>query len=153
MKTLELKIPPALLMLVFMAAMWLIDYVLPMFKLNWDWREWVARVLFLAAITCIVSGIVSFKKARTTVNPTQPEKTTSVVTTGIYQLTRNPMYLGFFIMILALAIKLANPITWVLLPLFVIYMNQFQIKPEERALTEIFGNNYLQYQQSVRRWI
>lgn len=150
---LELKLPPAFLVLIFMLAMWGLDHLLPQLKLSWELHEWVSRLIFLVAITCIVSGVVSFKRARTTVNPTQPEKATSVVTTGIYRLTRNPMYLGFLIMILAMAVKLANPITWVMMPLFIIYMNQFQIKPEERALSELFGDEYIQYRKKVRRWI
>ena len=153
MKALELKIPPALLMLIFGFLMWAIDQLLPMYKQVWTWHEWAARSVFLLALFFIVSGIVSFNKARTTVDPTQPQKASSVVTSGIYRLSRNPMYLGFLLMLLAFVFKLANPVTVVMLPLFIGYMNQFQIKPEERALTQLFGVEYVNYQQKVRRWL
>jgi protein-S-isoprenylcysteine O-methyltransferase Ste14 len=153
MKSLELKIPPALLMMLFVSAMWLIDYLLPMFKQSWDWHAMVARAIFLMAVSCIIAGVVSFRLAGTTVDPTRPEKATSIVTTGMYRWTRNPMYLGFLLMLLALVIKLSNPATLVFLPMFVLYMNRFQIKPEERVLTEMFGEAYESYIRQVRRWI
>ncbi len=153
MKSLELKIPPAILMVIFGVVMWLMDWLLPMFKQDWLWHDWAARSVFLLGIFFIVSGIVSFKKARTTVDPTHPEKASSVVTTGIYRLTRNPMYLGFLLMLLAFVFKLANPITLTMLPLFVWYMNHFQIMPEEQALMELFGVEYKKYLAQVRRWV
>ena len=153
MKSLELKIPPALLVVIFVAFMWLLDWLLPMFKQNWAWHEWAARGVFMIALVCIISGIISFKLARTTVNPTQPEKATAVVSTGIYRFSRNPMYLGFVLLLLAFVVKLANPITLLLVPVFIVYMNRFQILPEERALSELFGETYQHYLQQVRRWI
>lgn len=152
MKWLELKIPPALLVLVFALVMWSVDRLLPMFKQDRVWHEWVALGVFLVAVFFIVAGVVSFKIARTTVDPTQPQNATSVVTTGIYRLTRNPMYLGFLLMLLAFVFKLANPTTFVVLPIFIWYLNEFQIKPEEQALNKLFGKAYTDYQQKVRRW-
>ena len=153
MKSLELKIPPALLMLICTLVMWAIDRLLPAFKQNWDWHEWAAKGVFLVAVSCIVLGVISFKLAKTTVDPTQPNKATSVVTTGIYRLTRNPMYLGFLLVLLAFFFKLANPITLLMLPAFVWYMKRFQIMPEERALSELFGTEYENYLTQVRRWV
>lgn len=153
MKALELKIPPALLMLAFGFLMWLLDRGLPQFKQTGAAYEWLAITVFVLAMLCVAAGIASFRMAKTTVDPTQPQKATSMVTGGIYQYTRNPMYLGFLLMLLAYAFKLANPITLTLMPVFVIYMNRFQIKPEEAALAELFGPEYKTYQQQVRRWI
>ncbi len=153
MKALELKVPPALLMLVFGFFMWLLDRALPQFKQTSVAYEWLAIVVIVLAILCIAAGIASFRQAKTTVDPTQPQKATAMVTGGIYGYTRNPMYLGFLLMLLACAFKLANPLTLTLLPVFVLYMNQFQIKPEEAALTELFGQKYMAYQQQVRRWV
>ena len=153
MKALQLKVPPALLMLIFMALMWSMDQLLPVFKQPWAWHEWAARGVLILAVSLVVGGIISFRLARTTVDPTQPENATTVVTTGVYRLTRNPMYLGFLLVLLACGFKLTNPITWLFLPVFVVYMNQFQIKPEEHALTQLFGTAYTEYQQQVRRWL
>lgn len=153
MKTLELKIPPALLMLLFLLLIWGVNQLLPQFKYEWGWHEWAARAVFCVAVVFIGAGVISFKNAKTTVDPTRPEKATSMVTSGVYQVSRNPMYLGFFLILLASVIKLANPMTLMVLPLFLIYMNVFQIKPEEQALRNVFGVEYDQYCQQVRRWI
>jgi protein-S-isoprenylcysteine O-methyltransferase Ste14 len=153
MKALELKIPPALLALIFGAGMWAIDQLLPQFKQNWLWHNTAAQLVFGLAVVLIVAGIISFRMAKTTVDPTHPEKATTIVNTGVYKFTRNPMYLGFLLGLLAFVLNLANPITLIFLPMFLLYMNQFQIKPEERALTALFGESYLQYCKTVRRWI
>ena len=76
-----------------------------------------------------------------------------VVTWGVYSITRNPMYLGLLMILTGWAIFLSNALALLFLPLFVLYINRFQIKPEERALTAIFGQDYLAYQGRVRRWI
>ncbi|MEZ5471464.1 MAG: isoprenylcysteine carboxylmethyltransferase family protein [Marinicella sp.] len=152
MKALELKIPPALLMLVFGFFMWLADDLLPQFRQAWSWHQWVAVGASALALLLVISGVISFRLAKTTVDPTQPEKASSVVTTGIYAYTRNPMYLGFLLMLLAFMFKLTNPITAIVLPLFVSYMNQFQIKPEEKALEKLFGQAFMSYCEKVRRW-
>jgi len=153
MKFLELRIPPALLMLLFGGLMRLSDWLLPTFRVEADWTDYAAKALFLLAITVVVSGIVSFRQAKTTVDPTHPERATQVVTGGIYQFSRNPMYLGFALMLLAFAAKMSNPVTILFVPLFVWYLNHFQIKPEELALTQLFGDQYQQYQAIVRRWL
>jgi len=153
MKALELKIPPALLVLAFGFLMWLLDRGLPQYKQTGAAYEWLAIAVFVLAMLFVAAGIASFKSAKTTVDPTQPQKTTAMVTGGIYGYTRNPMYLGFFLMLLAYATKLANPFTLTLLPVFVAYMNQFQIKPEEAALDQLFGLAFTEYKRQVRRWI
>ncbi len=153
MRALELKIPPALLMLLFMLMTWGVDRYLPQFKQEWIWSEWAYRTVFLLAVGLIGSGVMSFKNAQTTVNPTRPENASSVVTSGIYRWSRNPMYLGFLMILLAFVLKLSNPITLLVLPIFVLFMNRFQIRPEERALNRLFGEEYLAYCQKVRRWI
>ncbi|MGJ8663752.1 MAG: methyltransferase family protein [Marinicella sp.] len=153
MKALELKIPPALLMLLFGMLMVLIDQTFLGMKQNWLWHEWIAISLFFVAVSCVLAGVISFRRAQTTVDPTQPEKAATVVTTGIYRVSRNPMYLGFLMMLLALAFKLSNPLTAIMLPLFVVYMNIFQIGPEERVLKQLFGDAYRNYLKHVRRWL
>jgi protein-S-isoprenylcysteine O-methyltransferase Ste14 len=85
--------------------------------------------------------------------PDKAQSSSALVQTGIYQHTRNPMYLGFLLILIGLAIFTANLVAFLTLPAFVLYMNQFQIKPEERALTSIFGDEFRAYCSSVRRWI
>lgn len=100
-----------------------------------------------------VSAVVSFRKARTTVNPTAPEECSSLVISGVYKMTRNPMYLGLLIFLLAWGLFLSNLYSLVLSAGFVLYMNRLQIQPEERALEACFGAEFLAYKNRVRRWL
>ncbi len=100
-----------------------------------------------------VSGLVAFRRARTTVNPMKPGSASSLVHSGVYRVTRNPMYVGLVFLLLGWAAYLWSP--WVLFgPLaFAAYINRFQIAPEERALAALFGEEYRAYQARVRRWL
>ena len=99
-----------------------------------------------------VLGLWMFRKARTTFSPLRPDRSAAVVQTGVYRITRNPMYLGMVLILLGLALYLASP--WALLrPVaFAAYITRFQIVPEERALTARFGEAYTAYCARVRRW-
>ena len=153
MSPLALKVPPALLMLIFGGLMWLTDRMLPETRLLFSGHLVLTALITVLAVGCVLAGIVGFRLARTTVDPLHPERASSVVTNGIYRWTRNPMYLGFGLLLLAFAVKLSNPIVLVWLPVFVWYMNRFQIVPEEQALERLFGDQYRHYCQHVRRWI
>lgn len=97
--------------------------------------------------------MLSFRKARTTVNPLKPETASALVSSGVYRYTRNPMYLGFAIVLIAWSIFLAWPPALLGVLGFVMYMNIFQIGPEERALASLFGREFTQYCSQVRRWL
>jgi protein-S-isoprenylcysteine O-methyltransferase Ste14 len=116
-------------------------------------RTVVAFMTFGLAVTIVVTAVIGFRRARTTVDPFHPETASNIVTTGIYRVTRNPMYLGFLLALIAWAVFLGNGIAAVIPPTFVVYMNRFQIEPEERALRARFGAAYEAYLRSVRRWI
>jgi protein-S-isoprenylcysteine O-methyltransferase Ste14 len=153
MKSLELKIPPLPLAVGFGILMWAIDRWLPMHADRSLVRAVIAAVTFVFAVTIVVTAVIGFRRARTTVDPFHPETASSVVTTGIYRVTRNPMYLGFLLALISLAIFLGNFASAVVPLIFVVYMNRFQIGPEERALRTRFGASYEAYLRSVRRWI
>lgn len=112
-----------------------------------------ALVLVALGVACSLAGVIAFRRARTTVNPTTPDAASSLVCTGFHRLTRNPMYLGLLLVLCGWAILLSSP--WSLLgaAAFVLYMNAFQIAPEERALARIFGSAFAAYTTSVRRWL
>jgi len=99
------------------------------------------------------AGIVAFRRARTTVDPTRPEAASSLVRSGIYRVSRNPMYLGLSLVLVAWAVFLASP--WALCgpAVFIFYMSRFQVAPEERALSRLFGSEYAWYKARVRRWL
>lgn len=153
MQKLELKIPPPLVFLVCAAAMWGIAALFPAAVFIFPGRQLLGGLLIAAGITFDIAGVIAFYRARTTIHPIKPEKTAAIVTTGIYRISRNPMYVGLLLFLLAWALSLANPLTIIMLPVFVAYITRFQIIPEERILTAKFGATYLAYQQAVRRWL
>ena len=98
-------------------------------------------------------AIFLFKKDKTTVNPINPEEATTLITTGIFSITRNPMYLGLFFVISSTVLFFGSWFGIIILIFFVWYINKFQIIPEEEAMEKLFGNKYNEYRKNVRRWI
>ncbi|MBZ9613176.1 methyltransferase family protein [Rheinheimera maricola] len=153
MQTLELKIPPIVLVALFALAMWLLAQWFSPLELPQSWRLILAAVFAVTGIAVALSGVLAFRRANTTVDPRVPEQSSSLVIRGIYRYSRNPMYLGFLLLLTAWAFYLSSAAALALLPLFVWYMNRFQIAPEERHLLQKFGNEYQAYTQQVRRWL
>ena len=152
MPSLETKVPPPALMMVMAVFMWLLSRATPSLHVDVPWHNWLALALVSAGFITGISGVVTFRKARTTVNPTKPHAS-SLVTSGVYTISRNPMYLGGLTMLLGWAIFLSSPLAFLFLPLYVLYLNRFQIAPEERVLTSLFGETYVAYQARARRWL
>ena len=153
MDRLELKIPPPIVALLVGVIMWQLATLGPALPWPQDTRRWLAPVLALAGAGFDFSGLVAFVRRHTTINPLAPRKTTALVTSGVYRITRNPMYLGLALLLTAWAVWLSA--AWALLgPLvFVAYITRFQILPEERALSALFGQPYRDYTRRVRRWL
>lgn len=153
MRALELKIPPPAVAALMAGAMWGISLVAPLLEVPAFIRIAAAVTIALAGGGFGLAGVISFRRARTTVSPTKPETTSSLVCSGIYRVTRNPMYAGVLVVLVAWAVFLSS--AWALLgPLaFVLYMNRFQIAPEERVLSAMFGTGYSAYKSRVRRWL
>jgi protein-S-isoprenylcysteine O-methyltransferase Ste14 len=149
---LELKIPPLALVLLAALLMWLCPAWAPL-NFQIPFQPIVAWIFGLAGMMVSAMGVAEFRRAKTTVNPTKPESSSSLVTSGIYRCTRNPMYLGFLLLLTGWAAATANILAFVVLPAFVAYMSRIQIKPEEGALTAIFGEEFKSYCSRVRRWI
>lgn len=150
---LELKVPPDVVALVVAALMWLASVVAPRLAVPMSLRLSVAAVLIAAGAGVIVGARVMFRRARTTWNPTAPGRTTRLVTAGVYGFTRNPMYFGMLLILLGWAVVLASLSALTLSAVFVLYMNRFQIRPEERTLSAILGQDYRDYLRQVRRWL
>lgn len=153
MPWLELRIPPRLVAVAVGLGMWTVSFIEPGFDLpqSHHWATALAGAVGGAAIS--FAGAATLRAARTTLLPMSPRKTTSLVTSGIYRWTRNPMYLGLTAALVGWAAFLSA--AWSLLGpvLFVLYVNRFQIQPEERVLTELFGAEYTNYTRRVRRWL
>ena len=154
MPSLELKIPPAVVVLGFALFMWLASRLVPTMALPMasGLRIGMAAVIVIFALGIAAAGVVSFRKAKTTVNPMKPATTSSLVSEGVYRYTRNPMYLAMALVLLAWAIWLSHVLALVFVSLFAVYINRFQIAPEERALLTLFGSEYSTYREKVRRW-
>lgn len=150
---LELKVPPAALVLITGALMWLGAWSVPRLGLHVPGRSSIAGGIALVGALVIILGVVSFRRAKTTVNPMKPESASSLVVGGIYRVTRNPMYLGFLLILLGWAAWLSNVLALLPIAGFVIYLTAFQIRPEERALEARFGPEFAAYKERVRRWI
>lgn len=153
-ETLELRIPPVAVMLAGVLGIWGLDQLLPTAAVAFTALRPASIVVLLVGLSVAARGVIIFARHRTTVHPTHPERATAVVSNDIFSFTRNPMYVGMTLALLAFALwrgSVAGAL--IVVPLFVIYMTEFQIKPEERALAEKFGAPYIEYLQTVRRWL
>lgn len=151
MKTLELKIHPPIVLLICLGLVYFLSHYLPMLAIPLILSNLYIYVAVVGVLIPLV-GLWEFRKAKTTIDPTKPEKTTNLVSNGIYRFTRNPMYLGMQFIIIAAVLKFTNYLGFIALPCFILYITQFQIKPEERIIEGIFGEEYIQYKKKVRRW-
>lgn len=152
MRWLECRIPPPLLALLCgwgmaqLAARW--PLVLPTVL-----RTVLILALLLVAVLLEGSAVWAFVQRRTSISPLQPQRSSTLVVDGFYRFSRNPMYLGMLCLLLAWAVwlgqwqALAGPL------LFVLWLNRFQIAPEEQALLARFGSSYAAYCRRVRRWL
>lgn len=100
-----------------------------------------------------IAALASFALARTTYKPNRPENTRILVTSGVYKLSRNPMYLGLVLLLLGVYLAVKNSWGFLMIPLFVFWLQRFQIQVEERVLKQKFGVQYLDYCAAVRRWL
>ena len=153
MNALELKIPPPLVALCLAILMWLTARPTGSLAVPVGPRLGVALALVGAGLGISVSGVVAFRRARTTVNPIKASSASALVVSGIYRYTRNPMYLGLLIALFAWAVYVSRPLALIFLPVYVLYITRFQIVPEERILGSLFGTAYSAYRARVRRWL
>jgi protein-S-isoprenylcysteine O-methyltransferase Ste14 len=153
MHWLELKIPPLLVWLVIAGTMPGIAHSAPGLSFRLPGTSAIALALVAIGVAVAAAGVIAFRDKRTTLNPLNPSASTSVVSGGVYRVSRNPMYLGFLLALAGWAVYLSNAGAALLLAAFVVYMTQYQIKPEERILLDKFGDEFAQYMSRVRRWL
>jgi len=159
MHTLELKIPPPLVMVISGLLAFFISGRSGTFLMEQvNSGDFVGNVLwpliFLAlGIAIAVSGVREFARHNTTINPLNPNQSSSVVNSGIFRLSRNPMYLGMLLVLIAWADYLDNLLGFSGAVFFMLYITRFQILPEERILLDNFGEDFQNYLNSVRRWL
>jgi protein-S-isoprenylcysteine O-methyltransferase Ste14 len=152
LQALELKVPPVLVAAACAGTMWLAASRLTVLGLPLPARAAVGMLLACAGVAVGLAGVASFRRQRTTVDPTRPDAATALVREGIYRYTRNPMYVGLALGLAGFAWWLANAAALVPVAVFVGWIDRLQIVPEERALRRIFGAGFERYAASVRRW-
>ena len=153
MRAFELKVPPPIVALLAGAAMWLVSRRGPSIDLPPLVCNAGAGVIALCGGALALAGSIAFKRASTTINPLRPTNASSLVTSGIYRYTRNPMYLGLLLVLVGWAVHLSSVLALPGPLVFVFYIRRFQIEPEERVLAAKFGQSYSDYTSQVRRWL
>jgi protein-S-isoprenylcysteine O-methyltransferase Ste14 len=149
--SLKNKIPPPLVTLFFGVVIYYSTALIPSVSLKYQCL--LAVLVLIMGITIILAAILSFRRLQTTINPLQPDKATSLVVSGIFRLSRNPMYLGMLLILIAVSLASGAVVGLFLLPAFIAYISFFQILPEEKAMRELFSDQYAEYCKKVRRWI
>ncbi|WP_299472051.1 isoprenylcysteine carboxylmethyltransferase family protein [uncultured Roseibium sp.] len=149
----KLKVPPPLILVVavvftFAAASWF-----PGLTFEFPGQFVLAAILFFLGLVPDILALLTFVRRKTTVNPMAPEETSALVTDGIYRISRNPMYLGLLFLLIAASLYFSSFVSILIIPAFIAYLTEFQIKPEEEILREKFGEPYENYLRKVRRWV
>lgn len=144
--------PPVLAVTIAVTTLIVSRYVSPIWPGNYP-MSGLALVLVLLGTGIDLSAKRLFIKHGTTVNPMTPGAVTAFVETGLYRWSRNPMYLGRLLQLLALSLYLASSVGLICVALFIIYLDRTQIPAEERALAGHFPVEFTRYSSRVRRWI
>ena len=137
----ETKIPPPIVTLIFGLAIYLSRTIFPEIEIQYS--SFFGMFLLLLGFLILI----------TTVNPLSPEQATKLVTNGIFKLSRNPMYLGMAVILASVAVFFNIIGGIIFMALFCLYITKFQIIPEEKAMKELFAQDFEQYMQATRRWI
>lgn len=148
---LDNRLPPPVIALIFATASFIVcGGLLTAFSPP---RLVAICLLVLAGYGFCFGGWLAFRRANTSVNPLNPSVASSLVSSGVYRYSRNPMYVGFSLWLAAWALSLNS--SWALLsiPLYMAYLQRFQIRPEERALQQLFGSAFSDYCAKTRRWL
>ena len=147
----DVKVHPPILTIIFIAiayvAKWTIriPFVVPNVLRN------IGFALIVVGFLLGIAAFLEFRKARTTVDP--HGSVSSIITSGIYRFTRNPIYLGFLFMLIGIPLNSGTYWGIILVPVFIYFMNQLVIQHEEAYLEKKFGDIYTSYKSRVRRWL
>ena len=149
MKQLQVLLPPVYLFLG-LVVMGLFDYFMPVYEfIPAPWR-YGGLLILGTGLGLIIACSVLFKRAGTPIIPF--EKSTALLTHGIYRYSRNPIYLGMLIILAGAAVFLGSLTPFLVLPVFFFIIREGYIRHEESFLEQIFGDQYRSYRRRVRRW-
>lgn len=145
------KVLPPFWMALCLVLGWTLDRYLPLWSPDLIWVGLLGRCLVATGLAMIAWPMVQFLLARTGLVPFS--EATSLVTTGLFRITRNPMYLGMALLLIGAALGFGSLGALLPVPLFVLVIQRRFILGEERFLEAAFGDEYRAYRQTVRRWI
>lgn len=145
------KIPPPIVTLFFGLCIYFSQEYFP--ESNLEFLTIFSYIFFFSGFSILILAVSLFKKQNTTINPIKIENASSLITSGVFEYSRNPMYLGMVMILLGIALMF-NFIGGILFTLlFAIYITKYQIRPEEEVMERLFGEDFLKYKNSVRVWL
>jgi protein-S-isoprenylcysteine O-methyltransferase Ste14 len=153
MSALNHKLPPPLVFLIVAVAMWAATYALPSYPIANPLRLAIIGLCGAVGLWFAITAFFAFGRAGTTIDPVHVDAASSLVTGGVYRVTRNPMYVALTSLLLGWAAYLSVPWTAIGPAAFALFITRFQIVPEEQALRAKFGAAYDDYATRVRRWL
>ena len=145
------KIPPPIVTATFGLIIYFSKSFSPVY--SFDNSNIISVIFLLFGLGIFSAAVQSFKKHKTTINPLSPDKASSLVNSGIFSYSRNPMYLGMLLILLSVSFKFNISGGLFISFLFKIYITRFQIIPEEKAMAKLFGEEFITYKNQTRRWI
>tara|TARA_B100001113_G_scaffold169697_1_gene138812 strand:+ start:128 stop:574 length:447 start_codon:yes stop_codon:yes gene_type:complete len=147
----ETKIPPPIVTLVFGLSIYFSRGIFQVVEIKYSF--YFGILLLLLGFVILISAVRLFRKDKTTVNPLSPEQASKLVTDGIFKYSRNPMYLGMALVLGSVAVFFNLTGGIILIALFCAYITKFQIIPEEKAMKDLFSDDFEKYKKVTRRWI
>ncbi len=147
------RVPPLIVLAVFVIIMRYVVFLFPFLTLESDLHFSVPVLVVLLGLSLIFISSITLYRHGTTLNPLKPQLTSILVTSGLYRYSRNPIYSGLVLILAGWGVYLQNLASLFCVLLFVLYINRFQIFPEEESLAQKFGVEYEIYKNSVNRWL
>jgi len=146
-------VPPPIWDALFMLGMVGVHRAVPLATYGFPGQTTLALLVAATGAGVALLGAVRFRRHQTSINPLTPTKATYLVTGGVFALTRNPMYVGMLLLLVALGVYLGSLSPWIFPPLFVLWLTLVQIKPEEAAMARLFGEAWVEYRAKTPRWL
>ena len=148
---LKIKIPPPIIVIFLILAVYFSSNLTIGFDL--PFKKTISLLLLFIGLLIIFIPVFQFIKSKTTINPQSFKNVNNLVSSGIFKISRNPMYLGMLIIISSTVIYYLNYFSVFTPFIFYFWINEFQIKREEKKLEEKFGSDYKKYKSKTKRWI
>ena len=143
-------VPPPIVTLICALLIYLSKPIFPEF--NFYYSNQLTLFFLIIGFVIILISAQKFKKEKTTINPINIEKASSLVTGGIFKYSRNPMYLGMLLILISICIRFNFYGGILIVGFFVYFITYFQILPEEKAMQKLFGDDFINYKNKTRRW-